>query len=198
MNDILSCILTGFKFDNTVKFDNSNPLVLSYEFAPVGRVKIALSTYTVLVNKKQTNYPVLAGICRNAFENEQEPPLINEEFLSTGIKNYKYPTEFREKAMHLLRHLYNKGGKAYKTFDLSSPRDYPICYGEEIDEFNRVMNFLEDKYLIKWKDSNEFGRHRKKYLSVQLTDSGIEQIDKELPAIPLIGLVTQKNYNLEH
>lgn len=191
MTEIKNCILTGHQFDTSVKFDNSNPLVIDYQFMSVGRVRIALPTFNDLKSKRQLN-PLLAGICRNAFENGEKPPLINGDFLTTGIKNYKYPTEFREKAIHLLRHLFHKGGKDYNKFDLYSPRDYPLCYANDNDEFNRVMDFLEDHYLIKWKDASTFGRNMTRYYAAQLTDMGIGEIQKELPSIPLVGLVTQK------
>jgi len=168
MTDIKSCILTGHQFDGSVKFDTSNPLIIDYQFMSVGRVKIAVPTYMDFKNSRQTN-SLLAGICRNAFENGEESPLINGTFMEIGIKNYKYPTEFREKAIHLLRHLFHKGGKDYKKFDLYSPRDYPLCYASDNDEFNRIMDFLEDQYLVKWKDASTFGRNMTRYYSVQLT-----------------------------
>jgi hypothetical protein len=192
MNNVKRCILTGLIFDNTVQFDNSNPLVIDYKYLPLGRVRIAVPTYNDLLSNKQFSHPVLAGICRNAFEDGVEPPLINGDFLTTGIKNYKYPTEFKEKGAYLLKYLYHKGGKDYHTFSLKSMRDFPICYSSDIDEFNRIMDFLESNFLIKWQDAPLFGRSMKSFHEVQLTEVGIEEVEKELPSIPMVGLVSQK------
>jgi len=192
MSGIKRCILTGLIFDHTVRFENSNPLVVDYKYSTIGRVRVALTTYNDLLSRQQANHPVLAGICRNAFENGNEPPLINGDFITTDVKNYKHPTEFKEKAIYLLRYLYHKGGKDYHSFNLKSVQDFPICYSNDIDEFNRIMNFLEDKFLIKWRDAPTFGRNMTNFLSVQLTESGIKEIEKELPSVPLVGLVGQK------
>lgn len=191
MEKLPICVLTGYT-DSSLKFQSSEGPVIEYTFLPVGRVRIAMPTYLDLTNKRQFNNPILAAICRNAFERNEEPPLITQEFLTNEIKNLNYPKQFKEKAYHLLRHLYNKGGKDYKTFNLSSTIDYPICYCEGEEEFERVMNFLEEQYFIKWNDSTTFGKHSSRYFETRLTDSGIMEIEKELPTIPLIGLVSQE------
>lgn len=186
------CALTGYRFDKTVRFDNSRPLVVDYYYAPVGRARITLPTYQTLLASGQTHHPVLAGLCRNNFENNVDPPTIDSNFITTGIKNHTHPSGFQEKAKHMLRYLYNKGGKEYHEFNLQSRVDFTLCYASDVEEFNRIMKSLEVKYLIEWKDAPTFGRSQTTYYAVKLTESGIREIEKELPSIPLIGLVCQK------
>ena len=189
------CILTGDKFDETVKFEPTLGAYLDYTFKPVGRVKISLATLIDLKAKSQYNNPILAGICRNTFDNGQEPPLINAEFIAVGLKNYKYPKTTREKAKHLLRYLYDKGGNDLKKFTLSSYSDRAIAYANDSEEFNSIMNFLQQQSFLNWNDAKGlvgFGLGIKCYFDVSVTESGVLEVEKELPKIPLISLVSQE------
>src|SRR5688572_28376269 len=105
MKEVARCLLTGIQFDASVKFDNSNPLIYDYTFSPIGRARISQPKIIEFNNNRTFKHPVLAGICRNAFENGEQPPLIDTEFVNSGIKNHKYPVEFKEKAKHLLKML---------------------------------------------------------------------------------------------
>ncbi len=144
------------------------------------------------MNKKEYQHPILAGICRNAFENSQEPPMLTTEFIMNDIKNIKYPKTFKEKYRHLLKYLYDRGGNDFKTFSLNSTRDYPICFSDGHEEFQRIMEYLRKNYLIEWKNDQIYARGVKSYWDIQLTDAGIEEVEKDLPKIPMIGLVSQE------
>lgn len=185
------CVLTGYK-DSGITFNNSNPLIIDYTFLPIGRVRITRPTYEGLLNEKKFKNPELAGICRNAFVNGEAPPLIDTNFLMNGIKNYWRPTEFKEKAHHLLRYLYFHGGKDYKLFDLHSYVDYPLCYCTNDDEFDRVVDYLSDKGFITFREiDTSYGLGHGRYSDLRLTLEGIEEVEKELPDVPLVGLVNQ-------
>ena len=82
------CILSGYQFDDTVKFEPTLGTYLEYTFGPVGRVKIALATIIDFKSKNEYSHPVLAGICRNEFENGKEHSEWN---FSTG--NIQSPEE---------------------------------------------------------------------------------------------------------
>lgn len=148
MENISVCVLTGYKSKNIKFIKGANPLIIEYEFRPVGRVRIALPTYRSFRNSNDLKHPVLAGICRNAFEDQEEPPVIDTNFITTGIRAHTIPTTVRDKAYHLLRFLYFHGGRDYQPFDLTSDLDYPLCYSETPDEFDGVIRFLRDRDLI--------------------------------------------------
>lgn len=63
------CPLTGYQMPrNEYKIHPTTDTTFTYEFLPVGKVKIALATYQSFFNNRQLKHPILAGICREAFE----------------------------------------------------------------------------------------------------------------------------------
>ena len=186
MPDKPKCVLTGYhiKGENFVTIEGP---VVEYVFHPVGRVKIAHPTYVSFLNDPKPR-PLLAGICRNRFEKNEAPILINQDFLENGIKSHVYPKEFMEKVHHLLTVLYNKGGKNYKNFDLHSSLDFPLCYCDNDEEFERIIEYLhaEKKFITYWGKPDPSGRYY-----IKLTELGIKEAEKGLPQVPLIGLVNQ-------
>jgi len=192
MTKLSNCILTGQTLAKQINLDENIAPFISYEFILVGKVKVALPTLLSLINERKFHHPILAGICRNAFEKKIEPPLITQDFINNGLKNIKYPKLFKEKCNHFLKYIYNKGGSDFKTFNFFNASDYTICFAEDLDEFSNILNYLSDKGFIKWHSVNGMSGTRKRYYEVQLTDNGIEEVEKDLPNIPLIGLVEQK------
>jgi len=191
MTKLWHCILTSIQFEHPKDIEPTEGMFFAYDFEPVGKVKIALPTLLVLMEKKQYKNPILAGMCRNAFENGQEPPMITTDFIQNGIKNMTYPKSFKEKGRHLLKYMYDRGGNDFKFFTINSIKDYPICYSDDQEDFKRIMEYLQEHYLIKWKDRIVVAHGITTYLDVQLTDEGINEIEKDLPNIPMIGLVNQ-------
>lgn len=192
MTTLRHCILTGYQFDEAVKFDETAEAVFGYKYSPIGKVQISTSTLTELMNNRQYKHPILAGICRNAFEFNIEPPLIDKNLLESGLKNVPYPKSFKEKCRHLLKFMYDQGGNDFKSFNFINTNDYPICFAEGHEEFSKIIEHLEKDYLVEWKNTIPMARGIKQYLDVQMTDAGIEEIEKDLPRIPMIGLVDQE------
>lgn len=192
MNQPSHCLLTGFHFDKSVTYPPTTETVFEYQFSPVGKVKIALPTLIQWMNDRNFNNPIIAGICRNAFENDMEPPLIDHNFLTDGIRNIQFPKSFKEKCHHLLKFMYDKGGNDFKDFNFNSNRDYPLCFADDQAQFRKIMGYLEENYLLKWKNALELAGGMETYRQVQLTDNGIDEVEKDMPKIPLIGLVNQE------
>lgn len=192
MNKLQHCILTGYQFDESISIEPTSGPFIAYDFVTVGKVKIALPTLLEFMTKREYKHPILAGICRNAFENKQEPPLISTEFIQNDIKNLNYPKTFREKYRHLLKYMYDRGGKDFKTFNFSSTRDYPICFADDHEEFQKIMEYLKKNVLIEWRNGQTYAGGVKTYRDIQLTDIGIGEVEKDLPKIPMIGLVNQE------
>lgn len=178
--------------ENTINLNENIGPFISYEFSVVGKVNIALPTLLSLINERKYKHPILAGICRNAFENKIEPPLITQDLISNGLKNIEYPKSFKEKNRHFLKYMYNNGGKDFKLFSFVNASDYTICYAEDLNEFSNILNYLSDNRFIKWHSEQGMSGTRKRYHEVQMTDKGIEEVEKDLPNIPLIGLAEQK------
>lgn len=189
---LLHCPLTGYQFNESVIIDEIQGPVFGYEYSPVGKVKIALPTLIEFINNTQYNHPILAGICRNAFEIGIEPPLINRDFIDNGIKTVPYPKSFKEKVLHFLKYMYDRGGNDYNTFSFSTSNDYPICYSENHEEFRKIIEHLKDRHQIKCPNEQTIARGIKRYYDVELTDIGIAEVEKVLPKIPMIGLVDQQ------
>lgn len=164
----------------------------TYEFLPVGKVKISLPVYMSFQNKRDFRHPILAGICRQAFELGNEPPLIDSNFLESEIKNIKYPKSFVEKCNHLLKYIYNNGGNDFKEFKFLGSKDYPLAFADNQEEFNKIIKHLEKNFFIEI--GNEMGMSGSRIIfdDVTLTNTGIMEVEKELPKIPMIGLVNQE------
>ena len=187
------CPLTGNQlFEGDAKILNSFDNTYTYEYSLIGKAKIGMPTYLAFQNSLDFKHPDLAGICRNAFEDGIESPLITSEFMRTELKTISIPKTIREKSHHLLRYLYKKGGKDFAEFDLDSFGDSPIIYSLSEEEFNRVIKSLEERSLIRIDTEIGMAGHRVVYRGVTLTELGIKEIEKELPKIPLIGLVDQE------
>ncbi len=186
------CLLTGKQFGENVQFETTEGAVLAYKFHPVGRVRIALPIVIEFQNNRQYNHPVLAGLCRNAFEMDKEPSLITSNFIQHEVKNLSYPKTFKEKCQHLLNVLYKTGSKDFKPRDLLSVGDYTICYADNEAEFQRVINYLRNKYFITVDHETPYSGGRIRYNGILLTDDGIAEVEKDLPQIPMIGLINQQ------
>ncbi|MEO6301905.1 MAG: hypothetical protein ABIP51_01915 [Bacteroidia bacterium] len=188
-----SCLLTGYPFDehSTLTTEISKP-VLEYEHSAAGKVKIAVPTAISIINSRQLKHPVLAGICRNAFENNVDPPIIDTHFMTVGVNNIDYPNNFKEKTLHLLNFMYKKGGKSYEEFQFVSTNDYPIAFATDEQEFTKIIKHLESKGFIEIGNELKISGFRILFKIVRMTDLGIEEIEKDLPKIPLIGLVDQE------
>jgi len=187
------CPLTGIRLnDQEAKIHKNSALTFTYEFLPIGKAIIAMPTYMTFLNQRQFNHPDLAGICRNAFEDGIEPPMIDTGFLVNGIKNISIPKNIREKGNHLLKYMYKRGGRDFAEFNFQSVKDYPLVYADDAAEFNKIIENLNKRLLIRIGDTLGMAEHLVHYRDVTLSELGIAEIEKELPKIPMISLVNQE------
>ncbi len=187
---ITQCVLTGRELNNENIVEQFPDNYISYEYAPVGKVNIGFPTYLSFLNNRNLKYPILAGLCRNAHLKNEEPPIITQMFIDTELKNHSYPKSFKEKAIHFLKVIYDLGGNDYKEFSIVNMNDYTLCYSEDENEFRRILEYLEEKNFIKYQ-SEEMSFELTIYRKLQLTEYGIDEVEKDLPNIPMIGLVNQ-------
>lgn len=191
MEQLYHCIFTEFQLEKPIIFDSYKEKFICYESHSVGRVKIELTLLLELKNNNNFRNSILAGICRNAFENQEEPPLITKDLIDTGIKNFNYPKSFKEKVRHMLKFWYDRQGNNFKSFRFNAFSDYTLCYAEDSEEFKTIITYLSEKCYIKIGNELPMARGQIQYENVQMTDLGIDDIERDLPNIPMIGLVRQ-------
>lgn len=192
-------MITEYKQDcligRDIKSGDLKPLTsmtLEYYEQTVGNVKVTIPAYNELMTGDFERF-IIAGITRNAFEDKIDPPLIDSQFIREGFKSLNPPIDFKHKANHLLKYLYLHGGRENIKFELNSSRDFPLAYTEP-DEFTRIVQYLEKQNWINIGKTHSMGRmaSQKLFMNVEITTWGLEEVEKQLPQIPLIGLVDQE------
>lgn len=160
------------------------PVQLTYEFNgydykidSVGHVKIGIHVVNHLENYTDKLF-ILAGICRNKFENGENPVIINTDFIDNQLDNIIFPHNYVQQRFHLLNYIYKKSGSEREPFTFSSILDYPIAYCKNQDKFIQLMDDLSDSQLIKVKYRNELSNNRILYQDVVLSDDGEQTIGK--------------------
>lgn len=158
----------------------------------VGKVKVTDTAYSELMYGDFERY-IIAGITKNAYENKQPPPLITSRFIRHGYKELNPPMTFNDKSQHLLKYLYDRGGKENVSIDLNSSKDFAVAYAEP-EEFSRIVGFLEKNNWIDIGKTHKIGSmaSQRVFMGVELSISGINKIEEEVSEIPLIGLVEQR------
>lgn len=175
---------------------------ITYFVKSLGNIRVTMPAYTELLNVLKLGtendsysdaFPrfQLAGIARNAYERQQEPPLFDSLFIREGYKQEKVPATFKEKSNHLLMHLYSQGGNENQKFELNSTRDFPLTY-TDTNEFERIVEGLVKAGHIRYSKRHQTGRVGLLFMSVELTAMGIDEAEKQLPVMPLVGLVEQQ------
>jgi hypothetical protein len=182
------CVFTGYKL-NPDQINPSTGPFFEYENDFVGKVKITLSVYSDLEKMGNFRY-IIAGLCKHRTMNNQEPFLIDSEFIRRGYLSLKPPVEFEEKCRTFLMTLYEMGGKENRKFNLKSFEDFALAYASQ-EEFTRIVDKLENDYLISIDNKPAPAGQNEFYFGLKLTSYGIEEVKKDLPKIPLYGLVNQ-------
>lgn len=185
-----TCALIGYP----IKPEEIKPVTgttLEYETEFVGKVRISLSAYIELKDGDYERY-IIAGICKNRSLKNEEPVLVDSNFIREGYKKLNPPTEFDEKCKHFLKYLYEFGGKDNKEFEVNSTKDFPIAFADP-EELTRIVDQLRSDNFIDIRKTHQMarGKDSQLYLGVKLTNTGKAEVRKSLPNIPLIGLVNQ-------
>jgi len=179
------CVLTHRPFKVKPHWSGT---VLEYSTLLTGKVKISQQLLIELQNNKSLRHTDLAGICREALERGEEPPLFTTAYVRDTLKTLQIPRRFNEKVFHLMKLLHNKGGSDHKPLSVSAMHDYTLAFADDEKEFMHIMDYLmNDKYWLK----ADFHKVTGNYTDVFFTDYGMEEVEKGLPAVPMIGLVSQ-------
>lgn len=169
------CPLTG----QEINLLQPNPSVMEfyYETPMTGKVRISDIALASAESLSPEEKQILAGICRNQTIRGENPTMIKYSFFQ-HLKKQNIPYSFEERAIHLLKYLYDYGGKEYKVHNMTSDRDSPIIYSSK-DEFERVVVFLESEGWI-----NYSKKHTTNvaviYQGLRITKSGIQEIEAKL------------------
>ncbi|WP_317126147.1 hypothetical protein [Chryseobacterium indologenes] len=183
------CALTGYDLQEGELYPATGPFV-EYKTGVVGHVKITLPAYEELLHGDYENY-VIAGICKERSLKGEEPVLITSDFIRAGYKLLKPPIEFEEKCSHFLKYLYLNGGRENGEFEFYSSRDFAIAYADPT-EFHRIIDQLAQDHSIIVRKINNLSQRRYLYQGVKVTNIGKELAKKELPKMPMFGLVNQE------
>ncbi|REC61780.1 hypothetical protein DRF65_13660 [Chryseobacterium pennae] len=163
---------------------------VEYENDVVGRVKISLSVYEELLNGEFENY-LIAGICKERTLKGEDPILITSDFIRGGYKLLNPPTEFEEKCNHFLKYMYLDGGKENREFEFYSTKHFALAYADP-EELHRIIDQLVQDRSIEVRKIHNLSQRRYLYQGVKVSNSGKELAKKELPKMPMFGLVSQE------
>jgi hypothetical protein len=189
--EITKCAIIGYD----LKPGELKPFMgaaIEYETPYVGKVKIGVPTYMELYEGDYDRY-IIAGICKQRTIEGKDAILIDHLYISEGYKNENPPFEFEEKCYALLKNLYLIGGKINKDIELNSTRDFPLGFADP-EEFCRLVEQLESDYCISIRNKQRMarGNSTKLYTGVKLTPQGRQKAEKQLPKMPMVGLVSQE------
>lgn len=184
------CAIIGYK----LKEGELKPVLgttLEYETEYVGKVKITIPAYQELLTGIFERY-IIAGICKDRTLRNEEPVLIDSNFIRDGYKSLKPPTDFEEKCNHFLRYLYKNGGRENNEFEFNSTIHSPLAFADS-SEFSRIIDLLKTDLLITIRRIHQMSREKSHqiYMGVKLTSSGKEEAKRGLPQMPLFGLISQ-------
>lgn len=188
-------IICPFTREQSLVEDNpTNVLQTIYSNNVIGKIKIPGTLLTILQNGKYESIKsIITGLSREHFEKYHTPFEISSGLLEGGYKDFNYPNTFDKKAYYLLKVLYENGGAEYKTFSIYPSRDYPLAYANDSDEFSRILEKLDEDFYIKLINPAKAEDYELIQTDLKLTKEGINEIrKKDLPQIPMIGLIDQK------
>jgi hypothetical protein len=187
------CAITGYPL-NQGEIQPFLNQTIEYETKYVGKVKITLSTYEELLNNVG-KFPVdlIGGICKERTLKNEDPILIDSNFIREGYKKYNPPTHFDEKCNALVRNLFKLGGEENKEFELNPTSDFTLAFSFP-EEFSRIVDQLESDYYISIKKIHKitYGIENRIFSGTKMTNLGKEHAKKYLPKMPLFGLVSQE------
>ncbi len=165
---------------------------IEYETEFVGKVKITQPAIIALKeNEEAFETYIFAGICKNLTIQKEEPVLIDSIFINGGYKRLNPPMEFEEKCNHLLKYLYQNGGKENKEFEFNNTKHFPIAYANP-EEFIRIIDQLNSDCFIEMRKPIDLPMGHKNFMGVKLTKYGKKEAEKSLPKMPLFNLVSQE------
>lgn len=182
------CALIGFPLKQNEIKSITGPII-EYKTKYVGKVKITLPAYQEINQIGNVRY-IIAGICKNRTLQNQEPILIDTEFIKKGYLSLKPPLAFAEKCNSFLKTMYHMGGKENVKFRLTSTEDFPLAYSTQ-EEFTRIIDQLESDYFISIDNKSKTLEKHEFYFGLKLTNYGKEEVEKALPKMPMYGLINQ-------
>jgi len=183
------CPLTG---ESTTIYQEGSAMVFNYTTHATGRVRYTDLAGMAFPSLDKEQKQILAGICRNRSIKEEEPILINQALVQK-LYDQDIPYSFDDRVRHLLQYLYDEGGKKERrTHDMFSTSDCPIVYSSP-EQFEKIVAELETEDLVTY-NKREPTMSGTFYLSLGITKKGIQEIEKNIPKMPLFAIVDQKIY----
>jgi hypothetical protein len=173
------CLITNKEFDKDIKFFvDSEFNGYKYYFKPVGTVYIT-SSAVIMIEKNSFNLNILAGLCRCAYELNEKPPIIDSVLLNSLDNLRNIPRTFNEKYNHFLSLLFKTGGNEYKPRVIDVENDYPLAFANDINEFQRIIDFgIKSHDLECLKSFETEGQGVIFYIDLNFTPTGLKRLNK--------------------
>ncbi|MDQ1806302.1 hypothetical protein RAH57_20115 [Chryseobacterium sp. CKR4-1] len=117
--------------------------------------------------------------------------MLDTAFITEGYKNTNPPSQFEEKCVHLLKHIYENYGKENREFEFNSTKDFALAYASP-EEFVRIINQLKQDHFISVRKDHRLAGGARLYMGITMTGIGKDKAKKQLPKMPMFGLVSQE------
>ena len=175
--DFKTCPLTGIGIrENEVTTVEENYLQIRYKNQVLGEVIMPKTLFTLLEHEKYKElFPIIVGIVRENYTKFKKPFELNSPFFENGYKEFTYPKNFDEKAIHFLNYLSDSGGKEYKSLRVYPDFDYPLAYAINKEEFSRILYKLKNDEFIEFNSINKLEGNVISSIDILLTKKGIAE-----------------------
>jgi uncharacterized protein (TIGR02391 family) len=129
-----------------------------YTFKPIGFAIFLRDDLLGLLKAIEAgSYPLpnanLAGLCREAEERKQPAVRITNSMIYH--LEGEFPVTFEEKQLHLLRLLYETGGREHKKRNISTYDDFPLAFAKDVKELVEIVDSLIDEGWLTCANSDE-------------------------------------------
>lgn len=169
------CYFTD-EFISENKIRTSQSLCVEYIGDKAGHVKITQQAALII---KEISFPreIIAGICRHRTMKNQEPILIDIEFLSKGYKLLNPPESFEQKREGFLELFFNAYGKDNSGIKLNSTTDAPMAYSNS-NQFIQIIRSLKDDGFINYSNDRKISSEHIEFSNVIITSKGRTLFEK--------------------
>jgi hypothetical protein len=178
---ISTCPITGLRLHERATFkplDGSDEVL--YTFKPIGcAIFLRNDLLGLLKAIEDGSYPLpninLAGLCREAEERNQPVVCVTDKMIYQLEGDF--PITFEDKQLHLLRLLYETGGREHKKRNIFTYDDFPLAFAKDAKELTEVVDSLLDEGWLTCTNYDEDpnmwpGGIRVNYYGVLLTREG--------------------------
>lgn len=194
-----TCIITGYPFSwinnpnwgGRFEFLPTDGANIAYRFSPIGQVIITHQAAMMLQAKNDAPmrrllpwHPVLAGICRNHFEEGNAPYQVTIDTLTQIANNTLtswYPKTFEEKVSHFLGYLLRRQNGQTATKDANFYLGSEALAYASVEEFGKIIKNLIQRGFITWDRFDKDEGYPADFQLIALTNAGVQEATRLTP-----------------